>query len=115
MLSSWTLAHPDDGWAVWCFSRDGGQVTGAKGLVLGAHHARDASPRLDVLLTPGGEGTRPLLRDPEHLDWVRVQRQSAQLLTSVCTGSLIYAAAGLLRTVPPRCTGAHSTCSPSSS
>lgn len=100
VLSSWTLAHPEDGWAVWCFSRDGRAVTGANGLVLGAHHARNAAPKLDVLLTPGGQGTRRLLRDPEHLDWVRAQREHTQLLASVCTGSLIYAAAGLLANRP---------------
>jgi transcriptional regulator GlxA family with amidase domain len=41
-------------------------------------------------------GTRALLKDPEHLDWVRAQRQQVPLLLSVCTGSLVYAAAGLL-------------------
>ena len=37
-----------------------------------------------------------MLRDAEHLDWIREQRASVPLLTSVCTGSLVYAAAGLL-------------------
>jgi transcriptional regulator GlxA family with amidase domain len=54
------------------------------------------APALDVLVHPGGMGTRPMLRDPEHLDWVRKQRAEVPLLTSVCTGSLVYAAAGLL-------------------
>lgn len=65
-------------------------------LVLGAHHSLDAAPRLDVLIRSGGLGTRRLLREPEHLDWVRAQRAAVPLLTSVCTGSLVYAAAGLL-------------------
>ena len=37
-----------------------------------------------------------MLRDPGHLDWVREQRAAVPLMTSVCTGSLVYAAAGLL-------------------
>ena len=41
-------------------------------------------------------GTRRLLRDPAHLDWVRAQRAAVPLMTSVCTGSLVYAAAGML-------------------
>ena len=45
---------------------------------------------------PGGVGTRPMLRDVEHLDWIRKQRSTVPLLTSVCTGSLVSAAAGLL-------------------
>ena len=42
------------------------------------------------------QGTRPHLRDDAQLDWVRRQCDDVPLLTSVCTGSLVYAAAGLL-------------------
>jgi transcriptional regulator GlxA family with amidase domain len=100
VLAYWTRHHPQDGWAVSCLTRDGGPVTAAKGLVLGAHAALEDAPRLDVLLHPGGQGTRRLLRDPVHLDWVRAQRAQAALMTSVCTGALVYAAAGLLRGRP---------------
>ena len=100
VLAWWTLNHPEDGWAVTCLSRDGRPVRAAKGLVLGAHTSFADAPRLDVLLHPGGRGTRPLTRDEEHLDWVRAQRGTAPLLTSVCTGALVYAAAGLLRDRP---------------
>ena len=76
---------------------DGGRaVTGAKGLVLGAHHATADAPELDVFIHPGGIGTRRLLRDREHLEWIRTQRARVPLMTSVCTGSLVYASAGLL-------------------
>jgi len=100
VLAHWTREHPQDGWAVSCLSFDGEPVTAAKGLVLGAHVALDDAPRLDVLLHPGGQGTRRLLRDPAHLDWVRAQRAEVPLMTSVCTGALVYAAAGLLRGRP---------------
>ena len=96
VLAYWTLQHPEDGWAVSCLSVDGKEVTGAKNLVLGAHHSLENAPRLDVLLHPGGIGTRRLLRDPEHVAWIRAQRAAVPLLASVCTGSLVYAAAGLL-------------------
>jgi transcriptional regulator GlxA family with amidase domain len=96
VLASWTQQHPDDGWSVSCLSADGAGVTGAKGLVLGAHHSIADAPSLDVLIHPGGVGTRPLLADPGHLDWVRAQRSSVPLMASVCTGSLVYAAAGML-------------------
>jgi transcriptional regulator GlxA family with amidase domain len=69
-------------------------------LVIAAHHSLDDAPTLDVLLHPGGQGTRPLMRDDEHLDWVRQQRAEVPLMTSVCTGSLVYAAAGLLHGRP---------------
>lgn len=96
VLAYWTHHHPEDGYGVTCLSRDGNAVTAAKGLVLGAHAALDGAPALEVLVHPGGQGTRPLLRDRAHLDWVRTQRASTPLMTSVCTGSLVYAAAGLL-------------------
>ena len=50
----------------------------------------------EVLLVPGGVGTRTLIRDDTMLDWVRQVHQSTLFTTSVCTGSLILAAAGLL-------------------
>jgi transcriptional regulator GlxA family with amidase domain len=100
VLAYWTRNHPDDGWAVSCMSQDGRPVTAAKGLVLGSHHALADAPPLQVLVHPGGQGTRALLRDPKHLDWVRGQRATVPLMTSVCTGALVYAAAGLLRGRP---------------
>ncbi len=100
VLAHWTRSHPEDGYDVCCLSRHGGAVTAAKGLVIGAHVALDAAPPLEVLLHPGGQGTRRLLLDQPHLDWVRVQRRSVPLMTSVCTGSLVYAAAGLLSQRP---------------
>src|SRR5512147_2448554 len=96
VLSYWTRVFPEDGWAAFCFSTDGKPVTCSKGLTIGSHYSMDDMPALDVLLHPGGRGTRPLLNDSQHLEWVRRQRQSVPLMTSVCTGSLVFAAAGLL-------------------
>jgi len=96
VLAYWTQQHPEDGWNVSCVSADGGPVLGAKNLTLGAHHSIPGAPTWDVLIHPGGAGTRRLLRDPDHLDWVRQQRATVPLMASVCSGSLVYAAAGLL-------------------
>jgi transcriptional regulator GlxA family with amidase domain len=96
VLAYWTRHHPKDGWSISCLSATGADVIGAKNLVLGAHHSLESAPALDVLIHPGGHGTRRLMRDPEHLDWVRKQRTAVPLMASVCTGSLVYAAAGLL-------------------
>lgn len=96
VLSAWTREFPDDGYAVVCLSRAGGLVRCAKGLVVQAHHSFDDAPPLDVLIYPGGQGTRPQLQDDGQLEWVRRQRGTVPLMTSVCTGSLVYAAAGLL-------------------
>jgi transcriptional regulator GlxA family with amidase domain len=96
VLSYWTHAFPDDGYAVFTLSPAGGQVQCKKGLRVLADHSFADAPPVEVLVHPGGQGTRTLLRDPAHLDWVRGQRAKVQLLTSVCTGALVYAAAGLL-------------------
>lgn len=100
VLSYWTQRYPEDGWRVSCISQDGSQVVAAKGLVLGAHHSMSDAPELAVLIHPGGVGTRRLLRENEHLNWVREQRTRVPLMASVCTGSLVYAAAGLLADRP---------------
>lgn len=50
----------------------------------------------DLLLIPGGEGNRPLLEDDEVLDWVRTAHEATTWTTSVCTGSFVLGAAGIL-------------------
>jgi transcriptional regulator GlxA family with amidase domain len=50
----------------------------------------------EVVLVPGGKGSRPLMRDPEVLDWLRTVHQSSTWTTSVCTGALVLGAAGIL-------------------
>ncbi len=96
VLAYWTRYYPDDGYDVTCLSRDGGLVRAAKGLGIEAHCSFADAPPLEVLVHPGGRGTRPQLEDDEHLAWVRAQRVAVPLMTSVCTGALVYAAAGLL-------------------
>lgn len=78
------------------FSSDGAGVRLAKGLRIVPDHSADDVGPLHVLVYPGGRGTRRLLKDPAHLDWVRRMRATTALMTSVCTGALVYAAAGLL-------------------
>ena len=96
VLSAWTRYFPEDGYAVSCLSRSGGLVQCAQGLVVQAQHSFADAPALEVLLYPGGQGTRRQLHDDAQLEWVRRQRAVVPLMTSVCTGSLVYAAAGLL-------------------
>lgn len=53
-------------------------------------------PRLDMVCVPGGYGCAAVMRDAEVLGWLRRVAEQARLVTSVCTGSLVLAAAGLL-------------------
>ena len=54
-------------------------------------------PQLDVICVPGGAGTDDMVNDAEMLDFLRKQAVNAKYVTSVCTGSLVLGAAGLLR------------------
>ncbi|WP_069163289.1 DJ-1/PfpI family protein [Nocardia altamirensis] len=96
VLAFWTQHFPDDGYTVFTFSLDGGLVTCAKGMRIEATYSFDTAPRRDVLIFPGGMGTRPMVNDEPMLEWTRAQRAVTPLITSVCTGSLVLAAAGLL-------------------
>jgi len=96
VLSFWSQHWPEDGFVVTTLSRGGGLVQCAKGLVIQAEHSYADAPPLDVLVYPGGQDTRAQLTDEQQLDWVRRQKEDVPLLTSVCTGSLVFAAAGLL-------------------
>jgi transcriptional regulator GlxA family with amidase domain len=68
--------------------------TGALGLE--ADLSLDQLPDPDLVLVPGGEGNRPLLEDDEVLEWLRGADRTSTWTTSVCTGSLVLGAAGIL-------------------
>lgn len=59
-------------------------------------YSLQACPKPDILLIPGGIGTRAVLRNETILRWVKVSAPQVELLLSVCTGALILAEAGLL-------------------
>ncbi len=55
-----------------------------------------ACPGLDIVMVPGGWGARAQMKDPEVLNWLKVQASQAQIVASVCTGALVLGQAGLL-------------------
>jgi transcriptional regulator GlxA family with amidase domain len=65
-------------------------------LALMADRALDELTHPEVIVVPGGFGTRALMSDQPMLDWLRAAHASSQWTTSVCTGSLLLAAAGIL-------------------
>jgi len=76
--------------------KDRSAITTATGLVLAPTMTFGECPALDVLCIPGGGGVNALLEDAAVLDFVRAQAVQARYVTSVCTGSLVLGAAGLL-------------------
>lgn len=73
-----------------------GPVLARNGLSINPTHTFADCPALDVVVVPGGYGTRRLLRNAEVLEWVTARSSQAQLVLSVCTGALVLGAAGLL-------------------
>jgi len=96
VLAAWAQQWPDDGVRVFTLARKDGPVTCAKGLRVLPDETWETAPPLDVLVYPGGRGTRKELADEAVLDWIRGHAGSGALVASVCTGSLVLAAAGLL-------------------
>ena len=96
VLAAWAQSHPTDDIEVFTVAQHEGVITCAKGLKVLPDHSWDSAPPIDVLVYPGGRGTRPQIGDETIAVWLRKTAESAQLMTSVCTGSLVYADAGLL-------------------
>lgn len=96
VLAAWADQFPDDGIEVFTIADLIGPIRCAKGLRVLADHPRVGAPPFDVLVLPGGRGTRPLLKDDAMLAWLRDLAQRGVTLASVCTGALVLAKAGLL-------------------
>jgi len=73
-----------------------GPVLTRGGLSVNPHHRLANCPQPDILLVPGGQGTRKEMHNPVLIDWIRQASSKAELVLSVCTGALLLAKAGLL-------------------
>jgi transcriptional regulator GlxA family with amidase domain len=71
-------------------------IRARNGLQVIPAHSFTSAPAADILVIPGGYGTRPLLDRPEVTGWIRQTAQTTAIVASVCTGSLLLARAGLL-------------------
>jgi transcriptional regulator GlxA family with amidase domain len=95
VLAAWRFLYPDDV-EVFLVGADSAPVTCAKGMRIVPDRSWDDSGDVDVLLYPGGRGTRPQLGDERIRSRLRALKERGTLMTSVCTGALVYADAGLL-------------------
>jgi len=83
-------------WQVVTIAEDRGKVRGFHGLEVEAMYGFDDAPALDVVLLPGGIGSRKEMQNPRMLDFVRRASETCRYVTSVCTGALILHQAGFL-------------------
>jgi len=72
-------------------------ITTTGGLQVTPHYSFANAPRIDLLVVPGGFGTRRLLGDAATLQWIDTAAAASKLVTSVCTGALLLAKNGLLK------------------
>jgi transcriptional regulator GlxA family with amidase domain len=73
-----------------------GQITTDVGMVLTADSGLDEVPAPDIIVVPGGPGTLAALNDSAAVSWLRRAHETSRWTTSVCTGSLLLGAAGIL-------------------
>jgi transcriptional regulator GlxA family with amidase domain len=81
---------------VFTVARTADAVTAIGGLRIIPNYAWETAPDVDILVVPGGFGTRGLLNDEPTLAWIRTAAAKASLVTSVCTGALLLAQNGML-------------------
>lgn len=88
----------DDGapFRVFTVAKSAAPIRTTGGLLVTPHHGFGDAPPIDLLVVPGGFGTRRAVDDPATLEWIRERASRASLTTSVCTGAALLAKAGLL-------------------
>jgi len=100
VLAYWAKNFPDDRVEVFTLARSLEQIRCAKGLRVLPDHSWETAPPIDVLVFPGGAGTRRQLGDELLRGWVQAIAATGALMTSVCTGALVFADSGLLHGRP---------------
>ncbi|GLI06861.1 AraC family transcriptional regulator [Paenibacillus tyrfis] len=78
------------------FSESGQMVTARNGLKVVPNYSLESAPDYDIIVIPGGLGTRRELHNDNVISWIRGRIPQVELMTSVCTGAFLLAKAGLL-------------------
>jgi putative intracellular protease/amidase len=73
-----------------------GTVRSANGVSVVADYSFESAPPLDIMMVPGGIGTRTELQNPRFVEYLRLQHARTEITSSVCTGSVLLAKAGIL-------------------
>lgn len=81
---------------VFTVSQDGKQISARNGLKVQPDYSFDNHPAIDLLIIPGGMGTRVVIKDNAPLEWIAKVHPNTKITMTVCTGSLLLAKLGLL-------------------
>ena len=90
------FGHAKDWFRIVTVAEAAGPVTSSQGPRAVADHGLEDCPPLDILLVPGGMGTRREVDNPTLVDWIARRARQAETTTSVCTGAALLARAGVL-------------------
>jgi transcriptional regulator GlxA family with amidase domain len=81
---------------VFTLSQDGKSITAVNGLKVTPDYSLENHTKIDILIIPGGIGTRKLLDNPNLLEWVKKTHATTQLTMSICTGAIVLGKLGML-------------------
>ncbi len=81
---------------VFTIAKDKKAVVAINGLSINPDYSMKNAPAIDLLVIPGGLGSREVLYDEEALEWIKIRSDEAELVLSVCTGAFILGKIGLL-------------------
>lgn len=92
-----TKVHEEKPFTVYTVSQNGEMITARNGLKVKPDYSIEDLPPVDILIIPGGKGARENeVKNDIVINWVLQQMKEVKLMTSVCTGALLLAKAGLL-------------------
>ncbi|MBE5106761.1 DJ-1/PfpI family protein [Bacillus thuringiensis] len=92
-----TKVNEEKPFTVYTVSQNGEMITARNGLKVQPHYSIEDLPPVDILIIPGGLGAREIeMKNEIVIEWIRQQMKEVKLITSVCTGALLLAKAGLL-------------------
>ena len=81
---------------VFTLSEDGGAIKSVNGLIVIPDYSFDNHPKIDILIVPGGEGTKAEIKKKKVMEWVNETQESAEIMATICSGARIPAVLGLL-------------------
>jgi transcriptional regulator GlxA family with amidase domain len=82
---------------IYLIAENEGMIKTRAGLQVAAEYSLDNHPPFDILLVPGGWGTRKEINNKKIINWIKKIAQKVELITAVCTGSMLLGKAGLLK------------------
>ena len=96
VFSSTSESNDHKAFKVFTVSEDGGAIKSVNGLIVIPDYSFDNHPKIDILIIPGGEGTKNEIKKKKVMEWVNKTQGSAEIMATVCSGARIPAVLGLL-------------------